>query len=227
MKRLNVLYFAHVRSRLGRASETLEVADDATVADVVALLVSRYPGLAALMPTTRTALDGEFVGPEVPVADGSEFVLIPPVAGGLGDRELRVALTDGLLDDDNLRGLMASVSDDAHGAVVTFTGVVRNHARGRAVTRLEYEAYPSMALRKLREIAAEVETDFPGTRVAVHHRTGVLDIGDVAVQIAVGSAHRREGFDACSRLIDRLKEDVPIWKREVGPDGEEWVSDRP
>ncbi|MGM0577544.1 MAG: molybdenum cofactor biosynthesis protein MoaE [Myxococcota bacterium] len=222
---LNVLYFAHVRERIGRTSETLTCPDGATVREVMDLLGERHPELGPLMRSVRAAVNGEFAAPDEEVPPGAEFVLIPPVSGGAGTPP--VDLTDAPLDDARLKLLTERVSDPAHGSVVTFQGVVRDHARGHAVTRLYYEAYERMALSKLREIAAEVEADFPGARVAVHHRTGTLEVGDVAVLIAVGSAHRAEGFGACRRVIDRIKEDVPIWKREVGPDGEEWVSPRP
>ncbi len=222
---LNVLYFAHVRDRVGCSEERLRCPEGALVRDVVALLCERYPALAPLMPTTRVAVDGEFVGPDVPVPDGAEFVLIPPVAGGSGTPS--VDLTEAPLDEARQRALIDLVSDDAHGAVVTFIGIVRDHARGRAVQELEYEAYGPMARSQMARLVAEVEAAFEGVRVGIHHRVGRLGVGDVAVVIAVGSAHRAPAFRAAERLIDRVKEDVPIWKREIGPDGAEWVSDRP
>lgn len=225
---LNVLYFAHVRERVGRSAERLEVPDGATVADATRALCERYPQLEGLMGIVRVAVDGEFVAADEALRDGAEFVLIPPVAGGSGTPPVAVvALTDEPLDAARHEALTQRVSGPGHGAVVTFVGAVRDHARGRAVERLEYEAYGTMAVRQLERLVAEVEADVPGTRVAVHHRVGALEIGDVAVIVAAGSAHRAEAFTACARLIDRLKEEVPIWKREVGPDGAEWVSDRP
>ncbi|MEZ4269049.1 MAG: molybdenum cofactor biosynthesis protein MoaE [Myxococcota bacterium] len=222
---LNVLYFAHVRERTGLSAERLECPTGATVSEVVSLLVLRHPSLRTLVPSLRVAVNGEFAASDAVVPGGAELVLIPPVAGGAGTP--RAALTEAPLTESTMRALTALVSSPAHGAVVTFAGTVRNHARGRQVTRLYYEAYERMALTQLEAVAAEVEAAVPGARVAVHHRLGMLEIGDVAVMIAAASAHRAEAFDACRRVIDRLKEDVPIWKREIGPDGEEWVSDRP
>ncbi len=230
---LNVLYFAHVRERVGRSEERLEVPDGATVADAVALLVMRYPALEALMAVVRVAVDGEFAALDAPLHDGAELVLIPPVAGGAGTGPAAPAdlaavdLTVEPLDAARHEALTQLVSGPAHDGVVTFVGAVRDHARGRAVVRLEYEAYGAMARRQLERLVAEVEAAVPGSVCAVHHRVGVLDIGDVAVIVAAGSAHRDEAFTACRMLIDRLKQDVPIWKREVGPDGAEWVSERP
>ncbi len=116
----------------------------------------------------------------------------------------------------------AAYSEDC-GAVATFIGTVRNHSRGKDITRLEYDAYPEMALKMIRRIVAEAQTKWPVRRVAVSHRTGVLQIGEIAVVIAVSTPHRGESFAACQYIIDRLKEIVPIWKKEVATDGETWI----
>lgn len=220
MATLNVLYFARVREVTGLASESLTVPDDATVHDAITLIAARHAGLAPLLPSLRVALAGEFVAPNVPVIDGAELVLIPPVSGGVDDK---VALVDTPLDEAPLMHLVGGSGD---GAVVLFVGKVRDHARGRAVEVLEYEAYPTMALSEMRKLVATVEATF-GAKVAIHHRVGRLVVGDVAVLAAAGHAHRGPAFDACRELIEGLKRDVPIWKKEIGPDGAEWVSDRP
>lgn len=230
---LNVLYFAHVRAVVGRDREAITIADGAAVADAVAALTAKYPVLVPLMGAIRVAVNGEFVSAAEALADGDELVLIPPVAGGAGEAD--VSKTDGskihigpeVIGDGTRTRLEALVMTDRDGASVSFVGVVRNHARGRAVTRLFYEAYGSMALKQMERLVAEVESEFAETRVAIHHRVGMLEVGDVAVVIAAASPHRAEAFKASQQLIDRLKQDVPIWKREIGPDGEEWVSDRP
>lgn len=234
MLTLNALYFAHVRERVGTAREALQMAPGSTVGDAVAEIATRHPALSPLLGALRIALDGEFVDLSTPLRDGGELVLIPPVSGGAGtppgpDAEPlpAVALTDVPLDAARVAALQALVSGPGIGGVALFIGQVRDHARGRAVTRLEYEAYPSMALKQLQAIVTELEARYPGTRVALHHRTGALAIGEVAVIAAAGSAHRAAAFDALREAIERLKRDVPIWKREIGPDGAEWVSDRP
>lgn len=111
------------------------------------------------------------------------------------------------------------------GAVVVFLGTVRNNTDGRPVTCLEYEAYPPMAEKKMAEIAQEIAGKWGDTlRVAMVHRTGKLEIGEVSVAVAVASPHRKDGFEACQYAMNRLKQIVPIWKREVWADGEtEWV----
>lgn len=118
--------------------------------------------------------------------------------------------------------LREKVARPEAGAIVIFEGVVRNHTGDREVAFLEYEAYQEMALKKLAEVAEEV-VESRDIHVAIHHRFGRLEIGDIAVVIAVSSPHRKDAFDACSRIIDRLKEEVPIWKKEVSADGSEWI----
>lgn len=113
------------------------------------------------------------------------------------------------------------------GAVVTFVGRVREHARDHDVLRLEYEAYPEMVEAKFEAIADEARAKFPIADVAIHHRLGTLDVGDVSVVIAVSAEHRAAAFDACRYAIDRLKRIAPIWKKEFTPDGAIWVEDRP
>lgn len=118
--------------------------------------------------------------------------------------------------------LDAVLGDDA-GGVVTFIGTVRDHNEGRRVTLLEYQAYASMAERQMRKIAEGIQAEVPGVRLAALHRVGALGVGDRAVVCVAASAHRGEAFRACRLLIDRIKADVPIWKREHGPDGPYWV----
>jgi molybdopterin synthase catalytic subunit len=118
---------------------------------------------------------------------------------------------------------LAHVSRSGAGGVAVFLGVVRDQNDGRAVTRLEYSAYASMARAEMQRIAEKIEHDLPGTRVAALHRLGSLAVGDIAVVCAASAPHRGEAFEACRLLIDSIKESVPIWKREHGPDGTSWV----
>ncbi|MFO0613719.1 MAG: molybdenum cofactor biosynthesis protein MoaE [Polyangiaceae bacterium] len=117
----------------------------------------------------------------------------------------------------------AAVEHPSAGAIATFVGVVRDHNEGRAVTLLEYEAYGTMAEAELARIEAELTADDPSLRVFALHRVGPLAVGDAAVVCAASAPHRGEAFDACRKLIDRIKARLPIWKREHGPDGPYWV----
>jgi molybdopterin synthase catalytic subunit len=119
--------------------------------------------------------------------------------------------------------VVRAVRHPGAGAVVTFLGAVRDENDGHAVTRLEYEAYASMAVAEMRRIKEELERELPGVRLGVHHRTGSLGVGELAVVCAASAPHRAEAFAACRALIDRVKARVPIWKREHGPNGPYWV----
>lgn len=214
---IQVRYFAVFRERLGRESETIELPAGARVGAALELLASRHDAVRALRGRFQIAVNQEMVRDDAPLADGDELVLIPPVAGG-DDRHAR------LLDEPlSLDRVVAAVASLDTGGVVTFTGLVRRSSGGRAVERLEYEAYREMAEKVLRELCDEVERDFAGARVAVEHRVGKLVVGDIAVVIAAAAPHRGEAFAACRAMIDRLKERAPIWKKEIGPDGAEWV----
>jgi molybdopterin synthase catalytic subunit len=118
---------------------------------------------------------------------------------------------------------IALVARDGAGAIAVFLGTVRDANAGHPVTRLEYEAYASMAIAEMDHIRAEIETELPEVRVAALHRVGSLAVSDVSVICAASAPHRSEAFRACRLMIDRLKERVPIWKREHGPNGPYWV----
>ena len=113
------------------------------------------------------------------------------------------------------------------GGLATFTGLVRNRNLGKDVNRIEYEAYPRLVLSTLASIIRGIENDIADSKVAIVHRTGVLTVGEAAVVIAASAPHRAEAFEACRRAIEDLKRDVPIWKKEVSPSGEEWLGMRP
>ncbi len=119
--------------------------------------------------------------------------------------------------------LVAAVRRDESGAVALFYGVVRNENMGRNVRYLEYDVYPEMAVKKMREVADEVRAKYPITGIGVLHRVGRLEIGETSLLVAVSSAHRVAAFDACHFAVDRIKQVVPIWKKEVWDDGEEWI----
>ncbi len=211
---LHVLYFAAAREAAGTAGETLGTVP-ATVADLRAALAAAHPALARVLPRCRIAVDQDFADDAAPLRDGAEVAVVPPVAGGaplyqVVDRPL--ALTE----------VVEAVAGPGLGGIVTFTGTVRDHTRSRKVLRLEYEAYQAMAERKLAEIGEAVGSAH-GARVAIVHRVGVLAPGEAAVVIACAAAHRAEAFRACEACIDRLKREVPSWKREIYADGSAWV----
>jgi molybdopterin synthase catalytic subunit len=138
---------------------------------------------------------------------------------------MHIELTDQPID---VAAVLASVQDDGAGAVNTFIGTVRNQSTGRRVVRLDYEAYDAMAIKQMRRVAEQAQEKWPMLRqVAVTHRKGRLEIGDVAVVVAVSTPHRADSFAACQYIIDTIKEVVPIWKKEEYEDGSVWVAAHP
>ena len=133
---------------------------------------------------------------------------------------MRFSITDEPIES---RALENEVRGDGDGAIVTFSGVVRDHCGDVATDHLVYEAYPEMAERKMAEIGEDVQKRWPIGGLVIVHRVGRVEIGEVSGVIAVSSPHRAEAFEACRFAIDRLKETVPIWKKEVGPDGQFWT----
>jgi molybdopterin synthase catalytic subunit len=216
---VDVLYFAFLRERAGRESERFELPAGANVAAARVAVVEAHPEIASVMSRVRSAVNQMYAGDEVVLHDGDELALLPPVAGGSGPR--KIAIDDKPLVVDET---VEAVSGHDRGGVVTFTGVVRRRGHQLSdVVRLEYEAYVEMAEKVLAEIAEEIEREWPGTAVSIHHRVGSLAVGDVAVAITAAAAHRAPAFDACRAAIDRLKHRAPIWKKEIGENGEAWL----
>lgn len=216
-RRIRVLYFAAARERAGVDREELELPGErSTVAQALEHLLGLHPSLRPVAPHLRVAVNQEFAQPGDLVPDGAELALIPPVAGGAG--LFRVLARPLELDE-----VVRAVGGEAFGGLVTFSGSVRSQTRGRRVVRLEYEAYAPMAERRMAQIGAEAQERWPGTRLAIDHRVGALAPGELAVVIAAAAPHRAEAFEACRHAIERLKQDVPIWKKEIFEDGEVWV----
>ena len=222
---VRVRVFANVREITGGDPEIGFDAAEVRIAELRDRLAREYPALAELLPVLAVAVNQEYVqDPDAVITAGDEVALIQPIAGGAGAPqtagEAPFALREQPLDPMALRDLVLTA---ASGAVVLFEGTVRDHHEGREVVRLEYEAYAAMVERQLAIVGEEIAAAFPGVhRVAIHHRSGMLDIGDTAVVVAVSAAHRGEAFAAAERAMDRVKQTVPVWKREWGPDGAMW-----
>jgi MoaE-MoaD fusion protein len=216
---VTVLYFAGARDAAGLAKESLADAPR-TVGALRERLVALHPPLARVLARCRIAVEQDFAEDDAAIVpDGAEVAIVPPVAGGSPGSDTRFAVVDRPLE---LAEVVEAVAATGRGGIVTFTGTVRSDTRGRAVRRLEYEAYVPMAEKKLAEIGQRVG-EAHGAAVAIVHRVGVLAPGDAAVVIAAAAPHRTPAFRACEDAIELLKKDVPIWKREVFEDGSEWV----
>jgi MoaE-MoaD fusion protein len=205
--RVTVKLFAGLRERAGWAQRELEGV--ARLGDVWgALELGEEP--AGLL----YAVNRKYADRELELSDGDEVALIPPVSGGA------FRLSEEPLSQDAAVGEVSSA--DA-GAVATFIGTTRVRSRGRMVRYLEYEAYAGMAEEVMAEIAAELRERYDLLGVAIHHRTGRVEIGEPSVVIAVSAPHRQAALAACKDAIDTLKERVPLWKKEVYEGGEEWI----
>ena len=214
---VKILYFALLRERRGASQETLELPDGGDVAMALAVIAKQHPQVAPLLPRAQVAVNQVVVAATAPLFEGDELALIPPVSGG---STTRIAVRDVPLVLDEV---IAAVTSGERGGLVTFSGLVRRNGRIPDVVRLEYEAYREMAERVLGEIADEIERELAGARVAVHHRVGSLAVGEAAVVVAAAAPHRAEAFTACRAAIDRLKSRAPIWKKEIGESGAEWI----
>ena len=218
---VRVHYYAAAKELAGCESSTFEFADAEVPQPALrAAVVERFPSLRAYLERMRLAVNGDFVDDAQCLSDGDRVDILPPVAGGA--TVLLCRISEEPISIDEVRG---AVEHPGAGGVCTFHGVVRDHAEGKPVSRLDYEAHESLAEKEMRRVLDGVVAEHPGARIAAVHRVGRLGIGDVAVSVAVSAPHRDEAFSACRKAIDRIKETVPVWKKEWGPDGEAyWVN---
>lgn len=220
--KVTVKLFARLRELAGTHILERHLADRATVTDLLQDLEAEFPRLTGAVARTAVSVNREFADPQTPLAEGDEVAIFPPVSGGSGVDDEKFAIT---LDPISLDEMAARVRRPETGAVAVFAGTVRSVSAGKEVEHLEYEAYEEMALAKLRQVAAEAREQWPQiVDIAIVQRIGHLEVGDNAVIVAVSSPHRGDGcFEACQYAINRLKQIVPIWKKEVSPDGSAWV----
>jgi len=214
--KIRVKLFASVREIVGEKELILEVPDGMKASALPHCLAMEYPGTRALVSFLKIAVNHEYADGERVLVEGDEVALLPPVSGGVDAFEI----TETPL---SLDAMATAIGQDTCGAIASFLGIVRGFARGRRVDRLEYDAYPEMAIAKMKQIGDEIRARWPVDRIAIAHRVGRLGVGEASVAIAVASPHRHEALQACAYAIERLKEIVPIWKKEVWSDGAEWI----
>ena len=219
---VTVRLFGSVRDEAGLKEVTLELIKGASVAQLRALLREDIPSVNRLGDQLRISVNYELVEESVILSDGDEVALLPPVSGGSASRRSMVSSEPLVLQE-----VVDRVSGPGAGGIVTFTGAVRDFSRGHEIRHLEYEAYTPMALAEMDRIIAEAEGRWSGTVVALAHRVGELEIGEVAVLVAASAPHRAGAFEAARWSIDELKKRVPIWKKEFAKDGSYWVEDTP
>jgi molybdopterin synthase catalytic subunit len=194
------------------------------LAELRELLAVLHPTLAPHLARMRFAINDELHATAERVNAGDEVSVLPPVAGGSA-AAVSCAIKDMPLSVDEA---IAAVKHAGAGGMAVFIGVVRDHAAQGSVSRLDYEAHVSLASKEMTRILNQLTQEYPGTRLSVQHRVGQLEVGDMAVVVAASAAHRGEAFAACRAAIDRIKESVPIWKKEWAPDGTAlWVNLEP
>jgi MoaE-MoaD fusion protein len=222
---ITILFFATLKERAGTARMVIDLPQGAVVKDLKQHLGQQYPELASRLGTALVSINHQFAFDEDVVPAGSEVALFPPVSGGSGQFPTILKITNDPLDLDDLA---AGITQESTGAVCIFTGIVRGVTRrGEAhnTAYLEYEAYAPMAEAKMAQVADEIRQRWTVIEgIAIVQRIGRLDAGTPTVIIACAASHRDTGvFEAARYGIDRLKEIVPVWKKEVGPQGESWV----
>ena len=219
---VRVLFFGVLKEVAGRAEESIEVAAGSTIANVFDSYRQRFATLDTRRASILFARNREFAKPETILSDQDEVAFLPPVSGGSGSAAASpsIAITREVI---NTRQLADAIREDHDGAVVIFEGVVRDNTHGRGTLYLEYESYEAMALARMQRVAEEVSRKFQVSRIGLVHRLGKLEIGEASVVIVAAAPHRRPAFEAALETIDRLKREVPIWKKEFFADGEVWV----
>lgn len=215
--KITLRFFALMRERIGTGARDTEFPEGSQVRDVVAWAEEQFTEIAPLFRSSMIMRNQEYAESSDLLRDGDEIAFIPPVSGGQDDH---YRVTADVLD---VQAISDRVARDDAGALVAFVGTVRDNARGRDVLWLDYEAYPEAAEKMLAKIGGEMRERWPVLGVAIEHRTGKLGPGEASVVIAVSSAHRDAVFAATRHAIERIKEIVPIWKKEAYADGEIWI----
>ncbi len=228
--KVRVLFFARLKELTGQEMIEFEIESFSRISDLWALLCKRFPELEMIGNTVIFSRNQEYAGMQTEIHEGDELAIFPPVSGGLDTSPAYPPNAAGdviqiVYESIAVELLTGRLCQPADGAVVVFSGIVRNHTGDRRTLFLEYEGYVPMALSKMEEIARTVRQRWTINRVGIVHRLGRLQIGEISVVIIVTSAHRKAAFEACQYAIDTLKRIVPIWKKEYYEDGEGWIEE--
>jgi molybdopterin synthase catalytic subunit len=223
--RVRVLFFGVLKDIVGSSEESIEVESNSTLGSVFEHYSQRFETLRNKRSSILFARNNEFARAETALAESDEVAFLPPVSGGsspaiYSDAGHVFAITREVIRSEEFARNLQRPED---GAVVIFEGVVRNNSKGRSTLYLEYECYEQLALKQIAAIGREIAEQNQLGRLGVVHRLGRLEIGEASVLIVATAPHRRPAFHAALEAIDRLKREVPIWKKEIFADGEVWV----
>lgn len=222
---VRVLFFGVLKDIAGRSEDTVQIEPGSTVEDLFRSYSQRFETLNSRRPSILFARNREFVKSDAILSDNDEIAFLPPVSGGkqpsCNSASGHIfALTRNPIDS---QALSRSLQRPEDGAVAVFEGVVRNNSNGRETLHLDYECYEPMALQMIERIGREIAKDHAIGHIGIVHRLGRLQIGEASVVIVATAPHRRPAFEAAIAGINRLKKEVPIWKKEFFADGAVWV----
>jgi molybdopterin converting factor subunit 1 len=220
--RVKVLFFGVLKDLVGKAEESLDVPAETTLGSLFATYSQRYETLRGKRPSILFARNQEFATADTALSENDEVAFLPPVSGGSaggGNGHIFEIIREPI----DSRKLAEKLQRPEDGAVIVFEGVVRNNTKGRPTTHLEYECYEGMAKEQMKRIGLEIAEQFSIGRIGMVHRLGRLEIGEASVVIVATAPHRKPAFDAALEGINRLKREVPIWKKEFFADGAVWV----
>jgi len=216
--KVRVLFFGAARDVVDATQLELSLDDPATVASAFQTLVARFSELERFGRSLLFAVNQEYATPDTLLRENDELAVFPPVSGGSHDFfELTTQPID--VGDVARRVVLPEC-----GATVTLDGYAREWTKGKRTLYLVYEAYDAMAVAEMQRLGAEAHEQFKIAHIGIVHRTGRIEIGETSVVIAVSAPHRRAAFQACEWAIKELKRTVPIWKKEVYENGEDWVT---
>jgi molybdopterin synthase catalytic subunit/molybdopterin converting factor small subunit len=216
--KLQIYVFAGIAEHIQGSIINFEWAQQAPLTPLLLKhhLMEQYPQAAAIWPQAFIAINQSYAEDNQIILEGDEIAIIPPVSGG------QAQLVEITQLPISIEQVTTKVLHPNHGATLTFIGTTREWTHGKRTTRLEYEAYEPMAVKTMLEIVEQIKISFEGTLCAITHRLGRVDIGECSVVIAVSSPHRDAAYEANRYAIERLKQIVPIWKKEIWEDGSEW-----
>lgn len=222
---LKILFFAKLKELVGNSEIQLDIEKGSTIKDLKNRLVEEYPQLKDYLPIMLVSINQNFAFDTDAILENAEIACFPPVSGGQMDEDVLIEVSTNELDFNSL--ITQSVKNST-GAVVMFTGVIRgetNNSDHPFTSGLEYEAYIPMAETKMAQVAEEIRDKWPTVqKIVIIQRIGYMDAGTPTVAVLCSAAHRHTGvFEAAKYGIDRVKEIVPIWKKEIGPNGETWI----
>jgi molybdopterin synthase catalytic subunit len=219
---VKVLFFGALRDVMGKASDSVQLPDGASLEHLLEHYLSLSPQLKAMVPSLAMSVNQEYASRSVALSDQDEVALLPPVSGG-SHGVLRGRYSEFVRNKIDAAGFMQAMKAPADGAVVVFEGIVRDNTRGRKTLYLDYQAYEEMAVKQMDALVEQARRDYKIDQARIVHRLGRMEIGETSVWIAVSSPHRAAAYEASRFLIDTLKKTVPIWKKEYFEDGAVWA----